>query len=210
MPGESAYTRANYGFEDIALKGTPVAACASCHGKDGGGGGVFPNLTLQDETYLRDTLYAFAAGTRRSAYMQIMASQLSPQQINALAKYYASQPRRRADANPPAPTALGEAVALRGESAKGIGACASCHGATARTGKAYPRLEGQSAWYIANQMRLFAGDGRGSTARGDNPMTAIARGLTPAQIDAVAAWYAAQPPVPVQARPAVQVRQAAR
>ena len=180
------------------MTGEPTATCARCHGSDGGGGGVFPNLAIQDRTYLRDALYGFARGTRRSAYMQLIAAQFSPQQIDALATYYSSQAKRRADATPAPAPALGQQLALTGRAAARDRPCAGCHGVTKAAGNNMPRLEGQSRWYLANQMQLFAGAGRGSAAPGTNPMTAIAKKLTPAEIDAVAAYYAAQPPAAVQ------------
>lgn len=198
LAGEFNYARPAFGFDAFALTDEPAQTCARCHGKDGGGGGVFPNIAIQDRTYLRDSLYGFARGTRRSAYMQLVAAQLSPQQIDALAGYYAGQPRRRADATPGAAPAAGQRLALSGDATRGLGPCAGCHGVTRAAGKAMPRLEGQARWYLANQMRLFAAGGRGSAAPGANPMLAIAQKLRPGEIDALAAYYAAQPPAAVQ------------
>jgi cytochrome c553 len=188
----------NFGFDAFALTAEPTRTCARCHGQDGGGSGVFPNLAIQDRTYLADSLRAFASGTRRSAYMQVVASQLSPAQIESLAGYYSGQARRRADAAALQPSVTGQQLALNGARARGIGPCAGCHGVTRAVGKAVPRLEGQSRWYLANQMRLFAADGRGSAAPGANPMVTVARKLSDAEIDALATWYAAQPPASVQ------------
>ena len=94
---------------------------------------------------------------------------------------------------PGAADPLGQRLALVGDPKRGLGPCAGCHGVTRAAAKAYPLLEGQSAWYIANQMTVFKAGGRGGI-EGQNPMTTIARRLTPAQIEAVAAYYAAQPP----------------
>jgi cytochrome c553 len=195
--GSYSYQTLVAGFAGFARNGDPVAICASCHGANGAGGGAFPNLTLQDRGYLAETLTAFASGQRRSGYMQMIASELSPGQIEALADYYAALPRVATDRPAGKPSAIGQQLALTGDKAKGLTACSSCHGIDRAAAKAYPVLEGQSRWYIANQMRVFRTGGRDAIG-GANPMMAIARRMDDRQIEAVAAWYAAQPPERVQ------------
>ncbi len=196
-----AYRYPAFGFSDYALVGDPIATCARCHGANGAGAGAFPNLTIQDRTYLARSLTAFANGQRRSGFMQVVATTLSPRQIEAIATYYAALPRRATEAGA-APSMLGQQIALVGLPGAGLGACAGCHGVTRAATKAYPPLDGQSRWYVANQMRVFKAGGRGGI-EGQNPMTAIARQMTDAQIEAVAAYYAAQPPTVKQSYAAV-------
>ena len=190
---------------DQALSGDPVQTCARCHGADGRGGGAFPNLTILDQTYIRRSLAAFASGTRRSGFMRVMASQLSPREMDALATYYAALPRR-ATASPGPADPEGQKLALVGDAALGLGPCAGCHGVNRAAGKAFPQLEGQSAWYIANQMRVFRAGGRGGV-EGRNPMPAIARRLDDRRIEAVARYYAAQPPAERQSFAAIGAAQ---
>ena len=195
-----------FGFSGYALGPDPVATCARCHGADGAGSGAFPNLTLQTRDYLAQTLAAYAAGRRRTGYMQMVATELSPAQIGALADHYAALPRRATDATAAAVPAEGQRLALLGLPKTGLAPCASCHGVTRDAAKAYPLLEGQSRWYLADQMRVFRSGGRGSIV-GDktpDPMVVIAQKLGDRQIDAVAAYYAAQPPARVQSFAAVQ------
>ncbi|MFX7792825.1 hypothetical protein ABTK00_20525, partial [Acinetobacter baumannii] len=45
-------------------------------------------MTLQTPTYLYDARMSFAHGTRKSAYMQVVATQLSDAQLASLARYY--------------------------------------------------------------------------------------------------------------------------
>lgn len=189
---------------DAGLAGDPAATCARCHGADGRGGGAFPNLTIQDPGYLRRSLVAFAAGARQSGYMRVMASELSPRQIVALSTYYAAMPRVAAEQPAPADP-VGQKLALAGDKAIGLGPCAGCHGVTVAAAKAYPLLEGQSAWYLANQMRVFRTGGRGGI-EGVNPMPAIAARMTDAQIEAVSRYYAGQPPAARQSFAAVAPR----
>jgi len=205
--GSFSYRSPAFGFSGYALGGDVVATCARCHGAGGAGGGAFPNLTLQSRDYLARSLAAFAAGRRRSGFMQVIASELSPQQIAALADYYAGLPRRATEVARPFPIA-GQQLALVGVPAAGLAPCAACHGVTRAAEKAYPLLEGQSTWYIVNQMAVFRDGGRGTIA-GDkviDPMVAIAKKLTDDQIRAVAGYYAAQPPATVQSFAAVKPR----
>ena len=200
-----SYRAPAFGFSGYALGADAVATCARCHGNDGAGGGAFPNLTLQSRDYLARSLAAFAAGKRRSGYMQMIASELSPAQITALADYYAALPRRPTESAQPFPTA-GQQLALVGIPSAGLAPCASCHGVTRAAQKAFPLLEGQARWYIVNQMAVFRNGGRG-TITGDkvaDPMVAVARKLNDDQIRAVAAYYAAQPPATVQSFAAVK------
>jgi cytochrome c553 len=94
----------------------------------------------------------------------------------------------------------GEALALRGDAARDVPACANCHG-TMLTGvnPDIPGLLGLSRDYIRAQLGAW----RNGNLRSLPPdcMAEIARRLAPDDVEAVAAWLAAQP-VPAGARPA--------
>ena len=84
---------------DAALP-EPLARCAACHGADGRGGGAHvPILAGQSETYLRESLRAYAEGHRASGIMQMAVRGLSPAELAALARHYAALP----GAEPPEP-----------------------------------------------------------------------------------------------------------
>lgn len=194
---EHRYARPAAGFDAFADAGDPRATCAACHGANGAGrpGGAFPNLTIQTPTYLKDALTSFANGQRQSAYMQTVATQLTPRQIAALADYYGNLPATAATGFPADARlqAEGARIAAYGDKMRGIGACTSCHGITRAVGKAIPRLEGQSARYLIDQMRIFRSGGRGSSGS-VNPMNRIAQALNDRQIAAIATFYASTPP----------------
>jgi cytochrome c553 len=81
---------------------------------------------------------------------------------------------------------------------RGAVACARCHGfdgASDGSG-AFPRLDGQSPQYLAEQLRHFA-----SGARQNALMQPIAKGLNDDEIDAVAQYYASLHAVPFPSRP---------
>jgi cytochrome c553 len=79
-------------------------------------------------------------------------------------------------------------VHAEGQAARSIAAtCTGCHGTNGVSSGAIPTLAGVEAERIARLMREFR--------EGDRPATVMhqhARGYTEEQIDAVAAWFAAQ------------------
>lgn len=92
----------------------------------------------------------------------------------------------------------GAVIAAQGTRA-GAPACAQCHafnGASDASG-AFPRIAGQSSYYLARQLRDFT-----SAVRRNAVMSPIARALSPDEIEDVAAYYAAaKAPSPPLANP---------
>ncbi|MBI5107638.1 MAG: c-type cytochrome [Rhodocyclales bacterium] len=68
--------------------------------------------------------------------------------------------------------------------------CANCHGTNGKAldGSPVPGLAGQPASHIATQMKAFKAGTRPATI-----MHQLAKGYSDAQIDQLAAWFAAQP-----------------
>jgi cytochrome c553 len=80
----------------------------------------------------------------------------------------------------------GQQIASAG-APNGVTACVSCHGANGEgnAGGGFPRLAGQSEYYLSKQMAAFASGSR------NNPiMSPIAKAMNEAQIRDVSAWYA--------------------
>ena len=67
--------------------------CQSCHGKTGNESidPSYPKLAGQHEDYLVHSLKAYKYGDRENAVMVTFASQLSEQDIEDIAAYYAAQ-----------------------------------------------------------------------------------------------------------------------
>ena len=78
----------------------------------------------------------------------------------------------------------GAAIATHGV-APGVPACAQCHNTGPVGGGAFPRIAGLSAYYLDKQMHDFS-----SGIRTNAIMTPIAKGLSPAQMADLAAYYA--------------------
>jgi cytochrome c553 len=66
--------------------------CVACHGPDGVGiMPQYPNLSGQHADYLSRALTDYQKGARKNPIMAGFAGPLKPQEIEALAEYYASQ-----------------------------------------------------------------------------------------------------------------------
>ena len=69
-----------------------AATCTACHGADGiATQPSYPNLAGQYESYLVHALRSYRSGARENAIMYGFASQLSDEDIEDLAAWYASQ-----------------------------------------------------------------------------------------------------------------------
>jgi cytochrome c553 len=185
-------------------KGAPP--CLGCHGIDGGGQAAagFPRLAGLDASYLRRQLDSFADGTRDNAVMKPVATALTTDERQALAEYYSQLPLPAALATPatppPAPDSRGAVLAARGRWSRQVPACEQCHGpGGVGVGAAFPPLAGQSAAYIAAQLKAWQ-QGR----RHNDPlalMQHISTALDDQDITEVAAWFAAQPLASREATP---------
>jgi cytochrome c553 len=176
--------------------GKGAAPCMACHGVDGGGMAIngYPRLAGLDAAYIRRQLDDFANGTRSNPVMQPNASALDANERAALAKYYSALPVPARFAKPPVakPDASGERLAVRGDWSRGLPACVQCHApGGVGVGPNFPPLAGQSAAYIASQLRAW----QHGTRRNDplQLMQHVAQRLTPQEVEAVAGWFAAQP-----------------
>jgi cytochrome c553 len=106
--------------------------------------------------------------------------------IVAFGLAWAASAQKQSAEHAPDP-ARGAVIAAQGTAA-GAPACAQCHafnGVSDASG-AFPRIAGQSAYYLAKQMRDFASDIRTNAL-----MSPVAKALTSDDIADVAAYYAA-------------------
>ena len=122
---------------------------------------------------------------RDNPVMGGMAAGLSEQDIRDVAAYFAAQTSKPGAAKHPDTVALGRKIWRGGDLAKGLPACAACHGATgAGLPAQYPRLAGQYPEYIESQLKAFrAGDRRNDA---NKMMQSIAAKMSDPEIRAVA------------------------
>lgn len=196
----------------LALAGTAVQAqdasldtvrraihvCAACHGAAGQSTtpGI-PSLAGQMPQYTIAQLKDFRSQTRAEtgsrAYMWGVSALLDDATIAGLADYYAAQtPAKGSTMGPKSgPTAttlkMGERLFTQGAPARGIRACASCHGDKGEGQAGFPRLAGQRADYLAAQLKVF-----GTQLRPHGVvMKAEVKAMTGAEMKAVAAYLQA-------------------
>lgn len=74
-------------------KPAQLGLCVACHGENGTARQPgTPHLGGQDEAYLALALRAYRDGSRRAAAMNAISNALQPDDIEALARWYAAQP----------------------------------------------------------------------------------------------------------------------
>ncbi len=131
---------------DVAAGEQKSANCMGCHGPKGKSSSAqWPNLAAQQPAYLVSQLNAFKAGTRENPMMQSMAANLSDDDMNNLAAYYASQSPVSAGGDPD--------LAKAGQTKAAM--CLGCHGSKAEGNGQFPRLAGQHPDYMVKQLTGF-------------------------------------------------------
>ena len=158
-----------------------AAPCAACHGAEGRAPlADTPSLAAQPKQFITTQLVMFREGNRKSEVMNALAAPLSNADINELGGYFAAQASPLPD-GPPLPAdaaAAGRALADRL-------LCSQCHGAELKGQQHIPRLAGQRADYLRNQLLGFKAQTRFDM---DGNMTAAAQALTPADIETLATY----------------------
>ena len=183
-----------------------MQACTTCHGA-GSTATVgrtanevyFPRIAGKSAPYLYNQLKNFRDGRRHYGLMVGLVEHQSDAALLEMAQYFAQlQLPYPEPQTPPAGTSAavmqrGQQLALRGDAALGIAACASCHGAALQgTGEYFiPGLLGLPRDYMAGQVGAWQTGMR--KAQSPDCMAQIARKLKPEDVSAVAIWLAAQP-----------------
>lgn len=182
----------------IAQKGNGhgAAPCISCHGAKGEGNANagFPRLAGLGNAYLARQIEAFARDERKNPVMAPMAKALGAPEIAAVASYFAQLPAPRATPSAADARSPGAKLAQEGRWIEAnLPACVQCHGPNgAGVGDSFPPLQGQSAAYIAAQLRAWQ---QGARPPGpDGLMQAVAKKLSAADIDAVSAYFGSATP----------------
>lgn len=168
----------------------PINTCDRCHGTASAPAvnAHVPRLGGQSRDYLLRALREYREDRRQSGFMEPVAVAVPETRLSDLADYYAALPEP--PHSPPASgdTALGRRLAETGDPQRDLPPCLACHGEPKRSD--VPRLAGQSAQYLQQQLMLWRTGGRAQTAHG-RLMARIAQRLSPEQIQAVSAYFAA-------------------
>jgi cytochrome c553 len=151
----------------------------------------FPHLAGQSAVYLKKQLKDFKQGRRTNdaGAMSGIAETLSDADVDTIVRHFASQVLRPRGGEAEGDVAVGRRLYLSGK--PGVAACVSCHGTAAPVIAGAPRLSGQQGAYLAKQLADFRAGTRRNDAQG--VMNAVAKALSPAEINALAAFLAAGP-----------------
>jgi cytochrome c553 len=188
--------------EKLYNEGDPargIVACVSCHGTAGNSDiPVNPNLAAQPHEYIYKQLTEFqpkedGMAPRRGpdgapSVMTGLSTPLTIDDMRNLALYIAEQQLTKpAAASSEELAARGEEIWRGGIKETKVPACAACHGANGEGIPAqYPRLSGQFAPYLEEQLVLFRAGHRAN----NDMMTQIAARMSDADIKAVADYAA--------------------
>lgn len=180
-----------------AARGQPIAStvCGACHGPDGNSAiPVNPKLAGQHAEYLFKQMKGFKPvdgkpAERVNPIMNGIIAAFDEGQMRDFAAYFASQTQKGETAKNRETVELGQKLYRGGDQAKGLPACAACHGpAGAGIPAQYPRIGGQYAEYTEAQLRSFR---EGSRANDPNKMMQmVALKMTDAEIKAVSDYVA--------------------
>ena len=180
---------------DAAAGATKATPCVACHGVNGNGviNPEWPKLAGQHSAYVATQLQHFKAGARKNAVMQGQAALLSDADMADIAAHFATLKAVPGLASKDS-IAVGEKLYRAGDAARGLAACAACHGPTGAGNPAaqYPRIGGQNAAYTAIQLKNYQ-KGKDGERGGDKHaliMSAVATKLTADEIAALSSYVA--------------------
>ncbi len=161
-------------------------SCFLCHGTEGESSSeVFPKLAGQHWEYIAKQLENFKSGKRKSTAMADMVARIQPDEMVALGKYFEKKSVPAEPPKDPALAAVGDYVFHVGNKYSGVPACASCHGKDALGTAGLPRLAGQYAIYVENQLKSF---GTRERTNDNAVMHSIVQKMTPLEMAAVAEY----------------------
>jgi cbb3-type cytochrome c oxidase subunit III len=146
-----------------------AATCLACHGSNGNSTNAeWPSLAGQNAAYIEKQLHLFHDGRRTgkpgdtgASMMPAMAGPLTDQNIEDVAAYFSQQTPVGLEADPSYWSA-GQKLYASGDKARGIPACAACHGPTGEGNptSGYPALRAQHSMYVIKQLSAYSTDVR--------------------------------------------------
>lgn len=187
--------------------------CSGCHGMDGNSQlSYIPRLAGQNAAYLEGKLASFRgagpvpvdeafariahAGSSRkdtpvtnaaTVHMVGTASAVSAEEIKAAAEWFAVQQPAHGRSGKGKVNEEGKSLFANGLQSQGLAACQTCHGPEAQGTGTAPRLAGQNAEYLIDQLARFR-----ASALNSSPMADVARRVGGDQARALAAYLQAR------------------
>lgn len=197
-----APARAAPAFEDMPVTDSiaeRALPCTVCHGAQGRAtrDGYFPRIAGKPAGYLLSQLRNFREGRRQNSTMLGLIANLDDRYLAEMAGYFADQhppypPTQPLPGISAAQIERGRQLVERGDPAREIPACSSCHGRQLTGARPFiPGLAGLPADYIAAQIGAYQAGRRRSHA--PDCMATIANRLQPADVASLNAWLSALP-----------------
>jgi cytochrome c553 len=155
-----------------------AAACVGCHGAEGVSVNLpGPTLAGQHEAYLLEALKAYITSERTDPMMSAGVQGLSDDDAANIAAYFAGVKCASSLDTARQATLPGKAAVAK---------CTACHGTDgSSTNPSWPSLVGQSKAYLVNALKAYKGG-----TRKNGMMGGVAKGLSDADMEDVAAYYA--------------------
>jgi cytochrome c553 len=162
---------------DQAVGKAAASACAGCHGDKGvSANPANPSLAGQDAQYIAAALKAYKDGARSDETMKGLAATLDEAAAKNLAAFYANQQPQSTNVRKPLTTA------------EWAERCDRCHGVNGNsTDPRLPALAAQRVDYLEKVLHAYRTGERKSPQ-----MAAMSEGLTEADVENLAAYYARQ------------------
>lgn len=164
--------------------------CADCHGDANSEpiGSYVPILAGQSQAYLERAMIEYRSGARDSGFMSVAAAPLTDHQVAEISNYYAGlAPPDGKSSDIAGSMEQGANIAQKGLPQADIPACLACH--AGEVSASFPKLAGQPAPYLEQQLRLWQAGQRRTSGYGAI-MATIAQRLDEEQIRQVSAYFA--------------------
>jgi cytochrome c553 len=169
-----------------------TAMCFGCHGIPGYQSSFpevykVPKIGGQSAGYIAAALKAYQNGERKHPTMRGIATTLSDQDINDIAKFYeeAGKEDMKPLGDKPSREPSAQVAALMQKAA-----CVSCHGANLSKPIApnYPKISGQYADYVYVALKAYKTDGNPNFGRNNGVMGAIAKQFSNDELKALSQY----------------------
>ena len=173
--------------EDARTIATTV--CAACHGPDGNSAiPMFPKIAGLQEAYIVKQLRDFQTGRRKSDIMAPVVAALKPEDIAPIAGYFSQQKLKPGEEADKKSASIGKLIFFDGNEETGVPACVGCHMPLGAGQLIYPRIGGQHAMYVNQQLKNFASGERNNDV--SRFMRVVAKRMSEEEIQSVADYLA--------------------
>ena len=160
--------------------------CFVCHGAEGESSSeVFPRLAGQHWQYIAKQLENFKSGRRKSTAMADMVAKLTPDEMQALGRYFEKMAPPKEQPKDSDLAGVGRYIFHAGNKFSGVPACVGCHGINADGAAHLPRLGRQIAAYVETQLKLF---NKRERTNDNAVMHTVVEKMTPLEMHAVAEY----------------------